>query len=136
MEEHKYEFLKENDDEDVLNTTGFEFDYINIFTAYYNKLIGKKTNIFSEIDYDHLNSTNRCMEYIYNHVSRYNNCVDEDKKDLIPYNDIQITENELFVLMINDINIYASEYLLSLIIYLSTIDWVNTNWDINIYKHD
>lgn len=135
-----YDFLtteEEKEEDEVLDLSEtYELEYINILTAYYNKLVGKKENIFSDIDYDHLNSTNRCMEYIYNHVLKFNECVDEDKKDLVHYKDIcNIEEFEnFFILSINDVNLYGCELLLPLIMYLSTVDWENLIWDINIMK--
>jgi flagellar capping protein FliD len=128
----EYDFLQKEDD-DILDLTGCnEQEYINILIAHYNKTNGKITGIFDQIDYDQLDSTNKCMEFIYDQVEIYNSLVksDDSKTDLIPYKD-KSNDVRLIILSINNIKLYACEILFPLILYLATKDWENIIWSID-----
>lgn len=139
-----YDFLTDTNEEDlVVDTIDVpEFEYINIFTAFFNKIDGKVNHVFTDINYDQINSTNRCMECLYDHMIKYKSCLDENKLCLIPIDQIEtdITNNMLsdyhglYVLSINNIRLFASEYLFTIILYLKQLEWVNIQWDIDVVK--
>lgn len=110
-------------------------DMLNVFICYFKKFHNKqeKTNMFETIDYDNDDSTNKCMEFLYEEMSKFNNYKDQDQdKDVLfdpNTNEIDIKDvKELYMLMIDNKETLISKLLLPMIKYVSTIDWINTNW--------
>ncbi len=109
-------------------------DIINIFTYHYKQTynIIEKVTIFDDIPFDDKTATNKCMEFVYGEIFRYENSNVQDKDVLYnPDDNIDIESyTELHCLMIDDEPIHIAPYLLILISYLSTLDWLNINWKI------
>ena len=133
LENNGIKTINEDEDDEEENVFDIEevayYDYLNVLTALYNKNTNNINHLFVDINYDEINSTNTRLEFIYYHLHEYNNCVDDDDKDLIKCNENNINENK-FILCINKKKIFECKYLLSLVMYLCSIDWVNYNWEI------
>lgn len=103
-------------------------DIINIFRQFYCKLYNVNDDIFVNIDYDKINSTNRWMEVLMEHMEKYNT-FDNELHDVNNVIDIE-NYDELFVLIIDGIQKMYSQSLISIIKYLAQQDWQNIHWNI------
>lgn len=103
-------------------------DIINIFRQFYCKLYNVNDDIFVNIDYDKLNSTNRWMEVLMEHMEKYNT-FDNELHDVNNVIDVE-NYDELFVLIIDGIQKMYSQSLISIIKYLAQQDWQNIHWNI------
>jgi hypothetical protein len=131
----EYDFAYEN------NTTAeYEFNkditVINILTYYYKQInnIKEKITIFDGIDSGgDITTTNKCMEFIYGEIFRYEKS-DLDDKDVLydPDCDIDINKyRELYCLLINNEPVIIAPFTLSIATYLSSLDWLHIDWQIN-----
>ena len=132
-----YEELEENDD---YGEETDEFEFMNVFLCYYKQLFhtDPKENMFSNIEYYKEISTSRSMEFLYSEMTKYKNFAsieDEEKIVLYEPGELNIDECfELYLLMIDDKEVFVCQTLLPLIKYVATLDWLNIKWSINPLK--
>lgn len=112
-----------------------EFELFNVFMCYYKQLYQEDPNytMLHNIDYDKENSTNKCMESMYEEMNKFNISIETDK-DVVYNTDtesIDINEcKELYVLNIGTEPKYVCKYLIPLLKYTSTMDWINSEWSV------
>jgi hypothetical protein len=109
---------------------------LNVFTCYYRHLFGKdvKTTMFDGADPSKHDSTSRCMELFSEHQEKYNTTENYIFGDL---EDIDIEEyEEMYVLVIDNVQFKACNLLFPLIEYVSKLDWPTMNWCIDTIKKD
>ena len=104
---------------------------INVFTVYFKKLFEKSPNyhMFSDIDYNKEQSTNRCMEYLYEEMTKLKLEKLDTKKEVYEVGGLDINNcKEMYMLYINNIPVKVCEYLLPLIYYIGELDWWDIDW--------
>lgn len=126
--------LAENDDRTHENLFKNDIGIINILTLHYKKTFNVTKNVtlfdgIKDVDKD----TNKCMEFVYGEIFRYNESVINDKDVLYNLDDDIDLElhKEFYCLMINGDPIFMSPFILPLVSYLATLDWVDMDWEIN-----
>jgi len=125
---NNYELAEEENYETKNN-----LDLMNIFIIYFKKLFERKEsdNMFENIDFDNIESTNRCMEMFYEELLKFQSSTYEDKDCLYLPNEININNfNELYGLYIDNKQKFCSRSLIIIIQYLTTLDWKNITWSI------
>ena len=107
---------------------------LNIYTCYFKQLFRRQQN---ETMFDHLDeekdSTKRCMEYLYEEINKLNKSEEPDKETLYSPNDITLDIEkctDLYILYLDDTPAFACKFLLPLMGYLATKDWLNISWSI------
>ena len=114
-------------------------DILNIFLIYFKNLFKKQPNLhmFSEIDYNKANSTNRHMELYYTEMLKYKeNINDEERTSIYSLEDIDINKcRELYVLNYDDKE-YGCQFLFPLLSLLAQLNWRDINWSIIPVKAD
>jgi len=124
------------DNDEIINY----IDVLNIFFFYFKKKIQKKKNynMFDDIDYNKIESTNRCLEFMYEHIEKYKS--NQDNMYICRlYNpdELDISEcEELYVLIIDDKQNKVCQLLYPIIVFLAEQDWTNIKWSINPIKTD
>lgn len=112
-----------------------EFELFNVFMCYYKQLYQAEPNttMLHNIDYTKENSTNKCMESMYAEMHKFNTSTEADK-DVVYNTDteaVNIDEcTELYVLNVGMEPKYVCKYLIPLLKYTSTIDWLNSEWSV------
>lgn len=111
------------------------FTFLNIFMCYYKKLFYKteSINMFEEIDYSDVKSTNRMMEFLYSEVYKYKKFQNDDEfVALYEPNIIDInTCEELYALTIDGKYNKVCRFIIPIITYISeNYDWTKVNWAI------
>jgi len=120
------------------NTTQ-HVDILNIFMVYYKNLFQKDTDatMFHDIDYSKSNSTNRAMELFYDHVCKYKQHEDDEIKASIYLDKPDINDwTELYILTIDGEDEKYCQFLVPLLSYLASKDWVTNKWSIIPLKTD
>jgi hypothetical protein len=144
------DYDSDEQDEEEITTKGITteelydengIDFLNIFLIYYKQLFNTKmdVNMFDQIDYTKQNSTNRCMELLCEHQQKHEECKNNDRKaiyelSLWPYA-IDDCE-ELYQLNITGYPSLVCEYLVPLIMYLTTQEWTIVEWSIVSLKNN
>lgn len=108
-------------------------ELLNIYLCYYKKLYKTNPNnhMFENINFDHDDSTNRCLENLYSEIQKFKNSTNPNSNILFEPSDIDIKNHkELYALYIDEKIIYIALYLLPLLKYISTIEWQTKNWNI------
>ena len=110
---------------------------LNIYTCYYKKLFVKKKDatMFENIDYEKMDSTNKCLEMLYDEIYKFDQSKEEDKDILYDPDDdtISIDEcKELYSLYIENEPKFVCKYLLPILKYLaeSHNNWTDMKWSI------
>ena len=110
---------------------------LNIYTCYYKKLFVKNKNItmFENIDYEKLDSTNKCLELLYEEIYKFNKSLEDDKDILYDPDDENIDINqckELYSFYIGTEPKYVCKYLLPLFKYVGETykNWTEIDWSI------
>ena len=112
-----------------------EFDLLNVFTCYYKQLyqLKQEAYMFEGIDSEKKDSTNRCVELLYEEIYKFQISTNEDKDVLYSPDDESINYDnsiEIFVLYVSGEPIYATQFMLPLLRYVSELDWINLEWSI------
>lgn len=113
-----------------------DINILNILTYYYKQVheITEKISLFDgiEANTNDMTATNKAMEWVYAEIFRYEKSDKEDKDVLYnPDDEINFEAyTELYCLMINDEPVYACSFILPLVMYLNTIQWLELDWDI------
>lgn len=126
IEEPEYE--EEGDVQD-LDEQG-DVDLMNVFMCYYKKLFAKTgEHMFSNVNYDEIDSTNRCMELFYEEMFKCQRHPEEEYYEICDAGDLDIAEvEELYTLEIDGVQQKECRGLLPLLKYVATLDWLNINW--------
>lgn len=106
---------------------------LNIYICYFKQLHTYKQSdhMFINVDPSKEDSTNKCMEQLYEEIYKFSQSADSDKDILFAPNDIDIdASEELYILYIDSNPIYCSKYLIMILKYLGTLDWMNINFTI------
>lgn len=109
--------------------------FLNVFMCYYKKLykIEDKIDMFYDIDYNDVKSTNPMMENLYSHVYKYKKySIDPKETDIYEPSEIDIsTCPELYALTIDGKYNKVCRFLVPLIYYVSeNYNWMEINWKI------
>lgn len=111
-----------------------DLNFLNIYMCYYKQRYFKSQSetMFTNIEYDKNDSTNKCMELLYDEMRKFDNSKMDDKDILYdPDSDIDIKEfDELYALYIDNEPIYMCRYLLPILKKLATMDWISIKWSI------
>lgn len=109
-------------------------DLMNVYVKYYNTTVDPKPDgtpnnhhMFENIDYNKEESTNNIMECFYEEMLKHATSKDEDKV-IYEYDVEHYHANNKYILLINDSPNKSCNLILPLLSYVSTIDWINTNW--------
>lgn len=110
---------------------------LNIFLIYYRQLFNKESPIsmFDEIDPEIDDSTNRCLELFYEEIMKLKEEPDENNLNLYDPKELNIDEcSELYGMYIDNKLMKVCKYVIPIIEYLSTVDWLTINWSIRPLK--
>lgn len=131
-------------EDNELNTNSPELDItnednyvnlLNVYLTYYKTLFNKNKSesLLDDINHDKINSTNRGIEFLYGEMAKMKE--DNDKDIIYKPGELKLEEcEELYVLLIDNKQVYTCQLLLPLISYVSTLDWININWSIDPLK--
>lgn len=118
---------------------GVKVDTINIFNIYYRQRWSKKHNqtCFEGIDQKDDKSVNNFMEFVFEEMNKYNKSdielkdtlFDVDHNLTVAHIDYE-TVDEMYLLYLDDVPRYASQYLVTIVTYIAELDWANINWSI------
>lgn len=108
-------------------------DFLNVYMIYYKKLfnVNPNTNMFTGVDYNELDSTNRSMEYLYDHMNRFNEATGTDKDLICEPDDLDPSKcSEIYLLMVDGTPVKTCQLLIPLLSYISTLEWNNIEWTV------
>ena len=127
--------------EEELEFSGFT-NLINIFTCYFKQLFEKKQHatVVDGFDYEKTDDakciytgTNRCMEFMYEEIFKFNKSKEDDKDILYDPDSDEVNIdncNELYTLYINSEPKFVCKFIVPILQYLSTQEWIDIDWSI------
>lgn len=145
---NQFEENYENYPEDKINIDEYELaeeekeymsymNLLNIYTCYYKKLFVKNKNstMFDDIDYEKIDSTNKCLELLYNEIYKFDQSKEDDRDILYEPDDdlIDIDQcKELYSLYIGSEPKFTCKNLLPLLKYMAETynNWTEMAWSI------
>jgi hypothetical protein len=109
-----------------------DINILNILMCYYKDAYNITDNLsmFDGIKADDESATNKCMEFVYGEIFLYDKSEIADKNVLFgPNDEIDMDKcKQLYCLMIDNEPKFVCQFTLPLASYLSSIDWLNTDW--------
>jgi hypothetical protein len=107
--------------------------FLNVFMCYYKKLFNTQEtkNMFYDVDYGNIKSTNRIMEFLYTEVYKYKkNQSDDELISLYNVNEINVsTCKELYALTIDGKYVKVCRFIVPIITYIAeNYNWTTINW--------
>lgn len=113
---------------------------LNIYTYYYKQINNKdnKITMFDGINYEEHDSTNKCMETLYEEMYKYSSSEQKDKDVLYMPEEVNLLNlniSEAYMLYINNESKYVCRFLLPLLFYLASENWIEMKWFIVPFKN-
>lgn len=113
-------------------------DILNVFLMYYQKLYNKTESLFQDVNNEEEESTNRSLELLYEFITTHKENEKKDPSLIEVYkpDDVDLKKYDtMYGLLINSDIEKVSPSILSLLGYVSTIDWCNVDWKITSIKN-